>query len=124
VLFPRDWGFAPSDVCVPVRWWHGAEDHFLPFRHGRHLDRLPDATMTVLDGESHLGGLGIAEEVIGTLIGPGSRRAPICRRKLKTLAYWGHMSHNGYTTTSVSFHRDHDRTSRRARWGRRSSRRR
>jgi pimeloyl-ACP methyl ester carboxylesterase len=77
VLFTRDWGFAPSDVCVPVRWWHGDEDHIVPFRHGQHLvDRLPDATMTVIDGESHLGGLGIAEEVIGTLMDLGPRRAP------------------------------------------------
>jgi pimeloyl-ACP methyl ester carboxylesterase len=75
VLFTRDWGFAPSDVTVPVRWWHGDEDHIVPFRHGQHLvDRLPDATMTVIDGESHLGGLGIAQEVITTLMELGPRR--------------------------------------------------
>jgi hypothetical protein len=44
-------------------------------RHGQHLvDRLPDATMTVIDGESHLGGLGIAQEVITTLMELGRRR--------------------------------------------------
>jgi hypothetical protein len=32
------------------------------------VDRLPDATMSVIDGESHLGGLGIAEDVITTLV--------------------------------------------------------
>jgi len=75
VLFTRDWGFAPSDVTVPVRWWHGDEDHIVPLRHGQHLvDRLPDATMTVIDGESHLGGLGIAQEVITTLMELGPRR--------------------------------------------------
>lgn len=75
VLFTRDWGFAPSDVSVPVRWWHGDEDHIVPFRHGQHMvDRLPDATMTVIDGESHLGGLGIAQEVITTLMELGPRR--------------------------------------------------
>jgi len=75
VLFTRDWGFAPSDVTVPVRWWHGDEDHIVPLRHGQHLvDRLPDATMTVIDGESHLGGLGIAQEVITTLMELGRRR--------------------------------------------------
>ena len=69
MLFTRDWGFTASDVSVPVRWWHGDEDHIVPFRHGQHMvDRLPDATMTVIDGESHLGGLGIAEEVITTLM--------------------------------------------------------
>ncbi|WP_341927224.1 alpha/beta hydrolase [Nocardioides psychrotolerans] len=75
VLFTRDWGFRAADVSVPVRWWHGDDDHIVPFRHGQHMvDRLPDATMTVIDGESHLGGLGIAEEVISTLMELGPRR--------------------------------------------------
>ncbi len=76
VLFTRHWGFVASDVSVPVRWWHGDEDHIVPFRHGQHVvDRLPDATMSAIDGESHLGGLGIAEEVISTLMELGPRRA-------------------------------------------------
>jgi len=79
VLFTRDWGFRAGDVAVPVRWWHGDDDHIVPFAHGQHVvDLLPDATMTVIDGESHLGGLGIAEEVIATLmeLGPRRRKAP------------------------------------------------
>lgn len=72
VLFTRDWGFAPGDVEVPVRWWHGDADHIIPFAHGAHVvARLPDATMTVIEGESHLGGLGIAEEVISTVMALG-----------------------------------------------------
>ncbi len=75
LLFTREWGFAPADVAVPVRWWHGDEDHIVPLAHGRHVvDRLPDATLKVIDGESHLGGLGIAEEVLGTLMELGPRR--------------------------------------------------
>lgn len=69
VLFTRPWGFDLADVAVPVRWWHGDADHIVPFRHGQHVvDRLPDAVMTVIGGESHLGGLGIAEEVVTTLM--------------------------------------------------------
>ena len=69
VLFTRPWGFRLADVAAPVRWWHGDQDHIVPFRHGQHVvDRLPDATMSVIDGESHLGGLGIAEEVLTTLM--------------------------------------------------------
>ncbi|WP_183094252.1 alpha/beta fold hydrolase [Nocardioides stalactiti] len=69
VLFTREWGFALSDVQVPVRWWHGDADHIVPFRHGQHVvDRLPDATMSVIDGESHLGGLGIAARVLDELM--------------------------------------------------------
>ena len=77
LLFTRDWGFSAADVTVPVRWWHGDDDHIVPFRHGRYLvDRLPDATLTTIDGESHLGGLGIAEDVISTLMDLGPRRTP------------------------------------------------
>lgn len=73
ILFTRDWGFALADVQVPVRWWHGDDDHIVPFHHGAHVvDRLPDARMTVIDGESHLGGLGIAEEVLATVFSLGT----------------------------------------------------
>jgi pimeloyl-ACP methyl ester carboxylesterase len=76
ILFTRDWGFTASDVRVPVRWWHGDDDHIVPLAHGRHLvDRLPDATLKVIEGESHLGGLGITAEVLGTLMELGPRRA-------------------------------------------------
>lgn len=75
LLFTRDWGFRLDEVTVPVRWWHGDGDHIVPLRHGQHVvDRLPDATLAVVDGESHLGGLGIAEDVIGTLLDLGPRR--------------------------------------------------
>lgn len=76
VLFTRDWGFRLADVTVPVRWWHGDDDHIVPFRHGRHcVDLLKDATMTVIDGESHLGGLGIARTVLGELMSLGAADA-------------------------------------------------
>lgn len=69
VLFTRDWGFDLADVKVPVRWWHGNADHIVPFRHGEHaVSLLPDARMSVIDGESHLGGLGIARAVLEELM--------------------------------------------------------
>jgi pimeloyl-ACP methyl ester carboxylesterase len=69
VLFARDWGFSLQDVKAPVHWWHGDADHIIPFRHGQHVvSRLPDASLSVIDGESHLGGLGIARDVIQTLM--------------------------------------------------------
>ena len=76
LLFTQEWGFTAADVTVPVRWWHGNEDHIVPFRHGQHMvDRLPDASMCVIEGESHLGGLGIPEQVISTLMDLGPRRS-------------------------------------------------
>ncbi len=68
MLFSRHWGFDLADVTVPVRWWHGDEDHIISIDHGRHVvDRLPDAELTVLPGESHLGGLGATEDILTTL---------------------------------------------------------
>jgi len=51
-------------------WWHGDADHIVPFAHGVHMvSRLPQATLQTMSGESHLGGLGIAEEILRTLLG-------------------------------------------------------
>ena len=69
VVFARDWGFRLDEVKVPVRWWHGDRDHIVPFEHGQHVvSRLPDAELYHLPGESHLAGLGRAEEILGTMI--------------------------------------------------------
>jgi pimeloyl-ACP methyl ester carboxylesterase len=69
LLFTRDWGFRLEDVKVPVHWWHGDADHIIPFSHGEHcVDRLPDATLRLMEGESHLGGLGLAEEILSALL--------------------------------------------------------
>jgi pimeloyl-ACP methyl ester carboxylesterase len=75
ILFTRDWGFEAADVQVPVHWWHGESDHIVPHAHGRHLaSRLPDATFTTIPGESHLGGLGVATDVLTELMELGPRR--------------------------------------------------
>ena len=69
VVFARDWGFRLDEVKVPVRWWHGDRDHIIPFSHGRHVvDRLPDAELYHLPGESHLVGLGLGEDILRTLL--------------------------------------------------------
>ena len=80
VLFARDWGFSVRDVKVPIRWWHGDADHIVPLAHGRHVvDLLPDAELSVRAGESHLGGLGVAEEVLTTLLELWDAREPAAR---------------------------------------------
>jgi pimeloyl-ACP methyl ester carboxylesterase len=68
LLFSRHWGFEAAQVPVAVRWWHGDADHIVPFAHGQHMvARLPEAELIVQAGESHLGGLGVAEEILDTL---------------------------------------------------------
>jgi pimeloyl-ACP methyl ester carboxylesterase len=68
-VFAKDWGFRLDEVKVPVHWWHGDADHIVPFAHGQHVvSLLPDATLYTLPGESHLGGLGVTEEILGNLM--------------------------------------------------------
>lgn len=65
VLFARPWGFELADVAVPVRWWHGDDDRIVLLEHGTHcVERLPDATMSVVAGGSHLGGFSRAREIL------------------------------------------------------------
>jgi pimeloyl-ACP methyl ester carboxylesterase len=69
VVFAREWGFRLDEVKVPVRWWHGDHDHIVPFEHGQHVvAKLPDVELYHLPGESHLAGLGRAEEILGTMV--------------------------------------------------------
>jgi pimeloyl-ACP methyl ester carboxylesterase len=69
VVFARPWGFRLDEIKVPVHWWHGDRDHIIPFAHGEHVvAALPDATRYVVPGESHLAGLGRAEEILRTVM--------------------------------------------------------
>jgi pimeloyl-ACP methyl ester carboxylesterase len=48
VLFARPWGFSLRDIQVPIRFWHGDADHFVPLDHGEHQARLvPDSDLKV-----------------------------------------------------------------------------
>lgn len=69
VVFARDWGFRLDEVKVAVRWWHGDCDHIIPFDHGQHcVTCLPDAHLYHLPGESHLGGLGQAQDILASML--------------------------------------------------------
>lgn len=69
ILFTQHWGFDPSEVEVPVWWWHGDADNIVPLAHAEHfVPRLRQGTLYIRGGESHLGGLGIAREVLDTLL--------------------------------------------------------
>jgi pimeloyl-ACP methyl ester carboxylesterase len=76
VLFTRDWGFSVRDVHQPIRWFHGDADNIVPLAHGRHVvDLLPNAELLIRPGESHLGGLGAAEEVLTGILAAWDRQA-------------------------------------------------
>lgn len=72
LLFSRPWGFAVADVEVPVHFWHGDADPFVPLAHGRHQAALVrGSTLTVQPGQSHLAGLVIADDVLRTVLKHG-----------------------------------------------------
>ncbi len=69
VLFGRHWGFDPTEIEVPVYWWHGDADPIVRLDHARNLaDEMPSVTFEVRAGESHLGGFGIARHVLESVV--------------------------------------------------------
>jgi pimeloyl-ACP methyl ester carboxylesterase len=53
-LMSADWGFALGAIEAPVRWWHGAEDTFVPLAHARELAaRIPGSKLVVISGAGH-----------------------------------------------------------------------
>lgn len=69
LLFAREWGFSLREIEKPTHFWQGDADPFVPLEHGQHQARLvPGATLTVQPGQSHLGGLAIAVEVLERLL--------------------------------------------------------
>jgi pimeloyl-ACP methyl ester carboxylesterase len=68
LLFSRDWGFQLADVTVPVRWWHGDADTFVPLAAAQHaVEVLPNAELFLRPGESHLGGFAVADDVLAVI---------------------------------------------------------
>jgi pimeloyl-ACP methyl ester carboxylesterase len=54
-LFHSPWGFDPASIAIPVKVWHGLEDHFVPFAHGRWLAQaIPGAQAELCDHDGHL----------------------------------------------------------------------
>lgn len=69
ILFSRPWGFSLRDIRVPVHFWQGDADAFVPFSHGAQQAALvPSAGLTLRPGEGHLGGLDAAADAIGFIL--------------------------------------------------------
>jgi pimeloyl-ACP methyl ester carboxylesterase len=65
-----------TDINVPVRWWHGDADNWVPLAQAQKLvPVIPHAQLYLRPGESHLGGLGAAEEVLNVLLEVWDREA-------------------------------------------------
>jgi pimeloyl-ACP methyl ester carboxylesterase len=69
LLFSCEWGFSLREIDTPTHFWQGDADPFVPLQHGEHQARLVrGATLTVQPGQSHLGGLGVAAEVLAKML--------------------------------------------------------
>jgi len=54
-LLAHDWGFSPSDVDQPVRFWHGEADRNVPVAGVQQLSqRLPNSDLTTVPEGDHL----------------------------------------------------------------------
>ena len=54
-IFHAAWGFEPMSIAVPVKVWHGAQDHFVPYAHGRWLaEHIPGAEADLNDADGHM----------------------------------------------------------------------
>lgn len=89
LLFGRLWGFQLRDIQVPIRFWHGDADPLVPLEHGEHQAKLvPNSELHVRPGESHLGSLALAEEVLDSILSlwshgaaPHGVKGPVRRAK-------------------------------------------
>jgi pimeloyl-ACP methyl ester carboxylesterase len=77
ILIGQPWGFRLADVAVPVRWWHGDSDPFVPLEQARRAaEMLPDIELSVRPGESHLGDFAAADEMLRVLVQVWESRLP------------------------------------------------
>jgi pimeloyl-ACP methyl ester carboxylesterase len=62
-IFHALWGFELTSIAVPVKVWHGAQDRFVPYSHGRWLaEHIPGAEADLADADGHMT---VASERIG-----------------------------------------------------------
>lgn len=55
LAFVNPWGFELDEIAVPTMIWHGSEDLFNPFSHGRWLaDNVPGAEARLYENQGHL----------------------------------------------------------------------
>ena len=69
VLFTRPWGFQLKDITVPIHFWQGDADTFVPVEHGRHqADLVPGASLIIRPTEGHMGSLDAVEQILDAIL--------------------------------------------------------
>jgi pimeloyl-ACP methyl ester carboxylesterase len=69
LAFVADWGFACTDISVPVAIWQGRQDRMVPFDHGQWLAaEIPSAEPHLFTEEGHLSLISQAGLILSDLI--------------------------------------------------------
>lgn len=69
VLFTRHWGFDIADIEVPLFFWHGDADFFVPLAHGQHMAELAkNGTLHFRPGDGHLATLDASCEALDLFV--------------------------------------------------------
>ena len=51
----KDWQFALHSLTLPVEFYQGTEDRFVPWQFARHMaERVPKSQLNLLEGEGHM----------------------------------------------------------------------
>jgi pimeloyl-ACP methyl ester carboxylesterase len=54
-IFRSAWGFDPASIAIPVKVWHGLDDHFAPSENGHWLaENIPGVETDLREGDGHL----------------------------------------------------------------------
>jgi pimeloyl-ACP methyl ester carboxylesterase len=62
------WGFDPTDIDAPIRWWHGDKDRASPISHAHYvIERLPNARLETITGAGHFMIHSRIEEILSAL---------------------------------------------------------
>jgi pimeloyl-ACP methyl ester carboxylesterase len=72
LAFLDDWGFGLDEITVPTSLWQGTADLMVPPSHGEWFaSHLPQASVTILEGEGHLSlSLGVLDRMLDGLVRP------------------------------------------------------
>jgi pimeloyl-ACP methyl ester carboxylesterase len=72
LAFTEDWGFALSDIALPVAVWQGRQDRMVPFAHGEWLAaEIPTAEAHLFDEEGHISLIAKIDEILTDLVALG-----------------------------------------------------
>jgi pimeloyl-ACP methyl ester carboxylesterase len=70
----RSWGFDLESIRPAVQVWHGDNDDIVPLHHASYVaDKIPNATLTVLEGMGHLAVASRGGEIAAAIANDSSR---------------------------------------------------